>query len=162
MPRLYCRLCASQDNHAAQCATYPERIMPDFVPTHRLTHEATLRMLDAGVAKATAMGTPVSLAVVDASGELLAFMRMDGARLFSARATIKKAITSASQKLPTGYFPKEGEVSMQIRMDGDFTNIPGGFPIVVEGQVVAGVGAGGAKTEEDVEIARAMLAALGM
>jgi glc operon protein GlcG len=136
--------------------------MSDFVATHRITHEATLRMLSAGIEKATAMGTPVSLAVVDASGELLAFMRMDGARLFSARATIKKAITSASQKLPTGYFPKEGEVSMQIRMDGDFTNIPGGFPIVVEGQVVAGVGAGGAKTEEDVEIARAMLGALGM
>jgi glc operon protein GlcG len=136
--------------------------MPDFVPTHRITHEATLRMLEAGVAKASAMGTPVSIAVVDASGELLAFVRMDGARLFSARATIKKAITSASQRQPTGYYPKEGEVSMQIRMDGDFTNVPGGFPISVDGQVVGGVGAGGAKTEEDVEIARAALAAVGL
>lgn len=136
--------------------------MPDFVPTHRITQEATLRMLEAGVARATTMRTPVSLAVVDASGELLAFLRMDGARLFSARATIKKAITSASQKLPTGYFPREGEVSMQIRMDGDFTNVPGGFPITVEGQVVGGAGAGGAKTEEDVEIAKAMLAAIGL
>ena len=36
-----------------------------------------------------------------------------------------------------GLFPKEGEVSMQIRMDGDFTNVPGGLPIVVAGQVVA-------------------------
>jgi uncharacterized protein GlcG (DUF336 family) len=50
---------------------------------------------------------------------------------------------------------------MQIRMDGDFTNIPGGFPIFVEGQVVGGAGAGGAKSEEDVEIAKAMLAAVG-
>jgi uncharacterized protein GlcG (DUF336 family) len=136
--------------------------MADFVPTHRITEEATLKMLSAGCAHAQSLSTPVSLAIVDASGELLAFVRMDGARLFSARATIKKAITSASQKLPTGYFPKEGEVSMQIRMDGDFTNIPGGFPIVVDGQVVGGCGAGGAKTEQDVEIARAMLAAIGM
>jgi uncharacterized protein GlcG (DUF336 family) len=134
--------------------------MPDFVPTHRITHEATMRMLDAGISRAKALGTPVSIAVVDASGELLAFVRMDSARLFSARATIKKAITSASQKLPTGYFPKEGEVSMQIRMDGDFTNVPGGFPITVDGQVIGGVGAGGAKVEEDVDIARAALAAL--
>ena len=119
-------------------------------------------MLSAGVEKATAMGTPVSLAVVDASGELLALVRMDRARLFSARATIKKAVTSASQKLPTGYFPKEAEVSMQIRMDGDFSNVPGGFPIVVDGEVVGGAGAGGAEIEEDVEIARAMLAAIGM
>ena len=134
--------------------------MPDFVPTHRITHEATLRMLEAGVTHAVAIDALVSVAVVDASGELLAFVRMDGARLFSARATIKKAITSASQKLPTGYFPKEGEVSMQIRMDGDFTNVPGGFPIVVEGQVVGGIGAGGARTEQDVEVAQAALAAL--
>jgi glc operon protein GlcG len=136
--------------------------MPDFVPTYRITHEATLRMLEAGVARATVMGTPVSLAVVDASGELLAFVRMDGARLFSARATIKKAITSASQRLPTGYYPKEGEVSMQIRMDGEFTNVAGGFPITVDGQVVGGVGAGGARTEEDVQIAQAALEALAL
>jgi glc operon protein GlcG len=49
---------------------------------------------------------------------------------------------------------------MQIRMDGDFTNVPGGFPIIVENQVVGGVGAGGAKVEQDVEIARAALEAV--
>jgi glc operon protein GlcG len=118
-------------------------------------------MIDAGIAKANALGTPVSLAVVDAGGTLIAFLRMDGARFFSGRATIKKAITSASQRLPSGYFPKDGEVSMQIRMDGDFTNVPGGFPVVVDGQVVGGVAAGGAKIEQDVEIAQAALAALG-
>lgn len=118
-------------------------------------------MLSAGVAKATEIGALVSIAVVDAGGELLAFIRMDGARFFSARATIKKAVTSASQRLPSGYFDKAGEVSMQIRMDGDFTNIPGGFPIVVHGQVVGAVGAGGAKIEHDVEVAKAALAAIG-
>src|SRR5262249_12911557 len=109
--------------------------MPDFVATHRITHEASLKMIAAGIAKANELGAPVSLAVVDASGQLLAFLRMDGARFFSGRATIKKAITSASQRLPSGYYPREGEVSMQIRMDGDFTNVAGGFPITVEGQV---------------------------
>ena len=136
--------------------------MPDFVPTHRITHEASRKMLDAGVAKANELGAPVSLAVVDASGVLLAFLRMDGARFFSGRATIKKAITSASQRLPSGYFPKEGEVSMQIRMDGDFTNVLGGFPIWIEGQVVGGVAAGGAKEEEDAIIAKAALDSLGL
>src|ERR1700689_1598195 len=119
--------------------------MEDFVSTHRITHEACRKMIAAGVAKATELKAPVSLAVVDAGGTLIAFLRMDGARFFSGRATIKKAITSASQRLPSGYFPKEGEVSMQIRMDGDFTNVPGGFPIVVEGQVGGAVGAGGAQ-----------------
>lgn len=136
--------------------------MTDFVATHRITHEATMRMMAAGLARARELDALVSIAVVDASGELLAFVRMDGARFFSARATIKKAVTSASQRMPTGYFDKAGEVSMQIRMDGDFTNIPGGFPIVVEGQLIGGVGAGGAKIEHDVEVVRAALGAIGL
>ena len=136
--------------------------MPDFVATHRITHEACRKMLDAGVAKANELGVPVSLAVVDDGGTLIAFLRMDGARFFSGRATIKKAITSASQRLATGYVAEERVVSMQIRMDGDFTNMPGGFPIVVGGQVIGGIGAGGAKEEEDVIVAKAMLAALKM
>lgn len=135
--------------------------MTDFVPTFRITHDATRRMLDAGIAKATELGAPVSIAVVDAAGRLIAFVRMDGAKLFSERATVKKAVTSASQRMPSGYFDKAGEVSMQIRMDGEFTNVAGGFPIIVEGQVIGGVGAGGAKVEQDVEIAKAALAAIG-
>jgi glc operon protein GlcG len=136
--------------------------MPDFVATHRITHEASLKMIAAGIAKANEIGVKVSFAIVDASGSLIAFLMMDGARFFSGRATIKKAITSASQRLATGYVAEERVVSMQIRMDGDFTNMPGGFPVVVGGQVIGGVGAGGAKEDEDVVVAKAMLAALGM
>jgi glc operon protein GlcG len=136
--------------------------MGDFVPTHRLTHEASLKMLQAGVAKANELGVKVSLAVVDQSCQLLALLNMDGAKFFAARTTIKKAITSASQRKPTGYAPEKDVLSMQIRMDGDFTNVPGGFPIVVAGQVVGGVAAGGAKIEEDVIVAKAALAALGL
>jgi glc operon protein GlcG len=87
---------------------------------------------------------------------------MDGARFFSGRTTIKKAITSASQRLPTGYAPEERVLSMQIRMDGDFTNVLGGFPVWMEGQVVGGIAAGGAKEEEDAIIAKAALDALGL
>ena len=134
---------------------------PIFVPTFRLTHEASLKMLQAGVAKANELGCKVSLAVVDQSCQLVAFLMMDGARYFSRRTTINKAITSASQKLPTGYARKEDELSMMIRM-GEFTNIEGGFPITVQGQVIGAVAAGGAKIEQDVIVAQAALAALGL
>jgi uncharacterized protein GlcG (DUF336 family) len=133
--------------------------MPDFVPTHRLTEEASLKMIAAGVVKANALGCKVSLAVVDQSCRLIAFLMMDGARHFSIITTQRKAITSASQRLPTGYAPEENALSMAVRM-GDFTNIPGGFPIVVQGQVIGAVAAGGAKIEEDVLVAKAALAAL--
>lgn len=135
--------------------------MADYVPSFRLTHEASLKMLQAGVAKANELGCKVSLAVVDQSCQLIGFVMMDGARYFSRRTTINKAITSASQRLPTGYAPKEQELSMTVRM-GEFTNIEGGFPIAVQGQVIGAVAAGGAKIEQDVLVAQAALAALGL
>jgi uncharacterized protein GlcG (DUF336 family) len=134
--------------------------MADIVPTHRLTEEASLKMLAAGVAKANEIGCKVSLAVVDQSCRLIAFLMMDGARHFSIITTQRKAITSASQRMPTGYAPEENALSMAVRM-GDFTNVPGGFPIVVAGEVVGAVAAGGAKIDQDVEVAQAALAALG-
>jgi len=109
--------------------------MPDFVATHRLTEAASLKMLAAGVAKANELGCKVSLAVVDQSCRLIAFLMMDGARHFSTITTQRKAITSASQRQPTGYAPEENALSMAVRM-GDFTNVPGGFPITVAGEVV--------------------------
>src|SRR6202000_2770831 len=115
--------------------------MADFVATHRLTHEASLKMLQAGIAKANEIGCKISLAVGDQSCQLVALLMMEGARHFSGRTTIKKAITSASQRLPTGYAPEENVLSMQIRMDGDFTNVPGGFPITVDGKVIGGAAA---------------------
>jgi uncharacterized protein GlcG (DUF336 family) len=133
--------------------------MPDTVPTCRLTEEASLKMLQAGVAKAHALGCKVSLAVVDASCRMIAFLMMDGARHFSIITTQRKAITSASQRMPTGYAPEENALSMAVRM-GDFTNVPGGFPIEVGGQVIGAVAAGGATLEQDVEVAKTALAAL--
>ena len=136
--------------------------MPDIVATHRLTHEASMKMIAAGVRRAEELGVQVSLAVADRSCQLIAFLMMDGARVFSGRTTIKKAYTSASQGLPTGYAEEARVVSMQIRMDGDFTNVRGGFPIVVNGETIGAVAAGGASQEEDVEVAKAALAALGL
>src|SRR3974390_3138416 len=109
--------------------------MPDLVPTYRLTHQASLKMITAGVAKANELGCKVSLAVVDQSCRLIAFLMMDGARHFSIITTQRKAITSASQREPTGYAPEENALSMAVRM-GDFTNVPAGFPITMEGQVI--------------------------
>src|SRR5919198_2728997 len=135
--------------------------MPDFVPTQRLTEEASLKMLAAGVAKAEEIGCRVSLAVVDQSCRLIAFLMMDGAKHFSIITTRRKAITSASQRQPTGYAPEENALSMAVRM-GDFTNVPGGFPITVDGEVIGAVAAGGGAVEQDVMVAQAALAALNI
>jgi glc operon protein GlcG len=134
-------------------------MMADIVATHRLTHAASLKMLAAGVAKAEEIGCKVSLAVVDQGCRLIAFLMMDGARHFSIITAQRKAITSASQRAPTGYAREENALSMTVRM-GDFTNVPGGFPITIDGEVIGAVAAGGAKIDEDVLVAKAALAAL--
>lgn len=135
--------------------------MPDYIPTYRLTHEATMKMLAAGVKKADEIGVKIALAVCDQSCSLIGYLVMDGARHFAGRTTTKKAATAASQRAPTGYVDEQLQaLSMQIRMDGEFTNVRGGFPIIVQGQVIGGVGAGGASQDEDVIVAKAALAAL--
>ena len=64
--------------------------MSDIVPTSRLTHEGALRVLRAGIEKAREMGVPQCIAVTDAAGRLLAFVRMDGAKFLSIRTSIRK------------------------------------------------------------------------
>src|SRR5262249_48090579 len=131
----------------------------DVAPPPRRAGQASLKRLAAGVRKADELNCKVSLAVVDQSCRVIAFLMMDGARHFSIITTQRKAITSASQKQPTGYAPEENALSMAVRM-GDFTNVPGGFPIAVGREVIGAVAGGGAKIEQDVEIAKAALAAL--
>ena len=98
--------------------------------------------------------------MVDQSCRLIGFLMMDGARHFSIITTQRKAITAASQRLPTGYAPEENALSACRCAWVTFTNVPGGFPIEVDGEVIGAVAAGGAKIEQDVEVAKAALAAL--
>ena len=65
---------------------------------------------------------------------------MDSARHFSIITTQRKAITAVSQRLPTGYAPEESALRMTVRM-GNFINVPGGFPIEVNGEVIGAVAA---------------------
>src|SRR5215470_12777311 len=99
--------------------------MADFVITHRLTHKASLKMIEAGIAKTEALGCKVSLAVADQSCRLIGFMMMDGARHFSIITTQRKAITAASQRLPTGYAPEENAVD--VRAHGRLHQCAGRF-----------------------------------
>src|SRR5204863_110492 len=68
----------------------------------RLTHHGAIRLVQAAIAKAEAMGVPQCIAVVDDGGHLLAFGRMDGAKFLSIDSSTRKAVTAASSRAPTG------------------------------------------------------------
>lgn len=127
----------------------------------RLTHAGALAALGACVARAEEMGVPQCIAVVDASGVLLAFARMDGARFLSNESAIAKAASAASTRMPTSRLPADMEVKLALATGGRLTNLKGGVPIVVEGECIGGIGVGSGTGAQDLEVARAGLAAIG-
>ena len=126
-------------------------------------------ILAAARKKAAAAGFRMNLAVVDDGGHLLAFARMDGARPASGYTAITKAVTAATFRQETGPLPPKGEPDVLLNLSlqnaalaggGKLTTLKGGVPIVVDGQVIGGVGVGGGTGEQDAEVARAGIDAL--
>ena len=129
-------------------------------PTLKLGHEAGLLLVRAAVGKATAMGVPQVIAVVDDGCNLLTLLRMDGSRLLSIDIVTNKAMTAASTGLPTGDLPPASEVKLGLASGGRMTNLKGGLPIVVDGQVIGGIGVGSGTGDQDREVAQAAVDAL--
>lgn len=126
----------------------------------KLTHEGALKALTGAVAKAEALGVPQNITIVDDGGNLLAFVRMDGAKMLSRETSISKAITAASHRQPTSRLNPADEIKLAMAAGGRLTNLEGGLPIVIAGQCVGAVGVGSGTGAQDVEVARAALAAI--
>jgi uncharacterized protein GlcG (DUF336 family) len=126
----------------------------------RLTHAGATKIVEAAVRKAVDMQKPQCIAVVDDGGNLLAFTRMDGAKVLSIESAMRKAATAASSRAPTGRIVGELEFRLAHATAGRLTNLKGGLPIVVEGITIGGIGVGSQTGEEDLEVAKAGLAAL--
>ena len=130
-------------------------------PSAKLTHRGALEALQGAMFKAEAMGVPQNITIVDEGGNLLAFLRMDGAKLLSMETSRSKAISAASHRQPTSRLKPELEIKLAIASGGRLTNLEGGLPIVIDGICVGAVGVGSGTGEQDVEVARAALAAIG-
>ena len=127
-----------------------------------LTAAGARAVLDAALAEAGRIGVPECVAVVDPGGHLLAFGRSDGARTASISIALTKAVSAATRKRATGE-EGGGDILATIRLAlaaGSVTGIGGGFPLVVDGEVVGGVGVSSGTIDEDVVVARAGVAAL--
>jgi len=141
--------------------------MPLVTRNHpKLTLEGAKAVLAAAEKRAQEIGVPVEIAVVDEGGYLLAFLRMDGAKLSSIQIAITKAVSAAIRRQPTGPMPPGGEPSVMLSMGlaiashGQQTPIRGGVPLVVDGACVGAVGVSNGTEEQDTDVARAGAAAL--
>jgi glc operon protein GlcG len=126
----------------------------------RLTHEGAQALLAAAIAHATMMGVPQCVAVVDEGCNLLAFIRMDGARVLSITSSQRKAMTAATTGKPTGDLAEDLGQKLALATEGRMVNLKGGVPVIVDGQVIGGIGVGSGTGEQDREIANAGLKGL--
>jgi uncharacterized protein GlcG (DUF336 family) len=124
-----------------------------------LTAEGALVVLQAAAA-AREIGTPQCIAVVDRGGHLLAFLRMDGAKVLSQYSATQKAATAASSAAPSGEVAEPLAAGLAAATQGRFTNLRGGLPILLEGHLVGAIGVGSGTAEQDLIVARAGIDAL--
>ena len=116
-------------------------------------------MAQRAVERAGQLGVPVVFSAVDSGGNLVLLQRMEGALLGSVDVSAGKAYTANAFQMPTH------ELGQAARPDGPLYGINasapgkivllgGGFPYVVNGEVVGGIGVSGGTVEQDMDIAR--------
>ncbi len=123
------------------------------------------RAIAAAAKKATELGLKMCIAISDESGDLKAFGRMDGAPKLSIQIAEDKAFTAASYGLPThvwyDFIKDDPPLLHGITHTPRLIIYGGGFPIVLEGEVVGAIGISGGHYKQDMECARAALQAIG-
>ena len=127
----------------------------------KLTYEGARIAVAAAAAKADEIGVPQCIAVVDDGGRLMAFARMDGAKFLSVMTSQTKAQTAASNRAPTSKIKPEDELKLALAAQSQLTNLKGGLPIIVNGTCIGAIGVGSGTGDQDIEVAKAALVALG-
>jgi uncharacterized protein GlcG (DUF336 family) len=136
---------------------------------YRLELEEARVMVRAAIAKSEEIGVLETICIVDDGGYPIALERMDGARITGPQIAWNKAFTAAGHKRSTHLFntppngpalPGNEAFGIQWSFDGKFAVFVGGFPIVVNNEVIGGVGLSGGNGEQDTKAGLAALAAL--
>ena len=129
-----------------------------------LTLDDVKKIAAGAEAEARANNWNVVISVVDDGGHLLWLQRMDGAAPISSQIAPAKARTAALGRRESKIYEdmiNNGRVSF-LSAPGLDGLLEGGVPVVVEGHYVGAVGVSGVKSSEDVQIAKAGIAALGL
>ena len=132
---------------------------------HSIDAVTAERAVAAAVAKADELKLRMCIAVADESGDLKAFLRMDGAPKLSIQISQDKAYTATSFGMPTHqwfeFIKDDPPLLHGITHTPRLVVFGGGFPIVLEGEIVGSIGLSGGHYSQDMECARAALQAIG-
>ncbi|HBD21859.1 MULTISPECIES: GlcG/HbpS family heme-binding protein [Dietzia] len=132
--------------------------------TKKLTLDQATEVIAAAKMKATELGQPMNIAVVDDGGHLVAFVRMDGAIKASIDISTRKARTAVMMNAPTGALTDLVQPGAELyglgQMSGGMVTFGGGILLKVEEEVVGAVGVSAGSVAEDVAVAEAGAEAL--
>jgi uncharacterized protein GlcG (DUF336 family) len=126
-----------------------------------MTLQDARKITEASIAKAKEMGVKVSVAVLDEGGHIVSINRMDGAGFVTAEIALGKASASAAFKRSSAQLQTMAEgkptffSGISTLMHGRFLAGQGALPILKGQECLGAVGASGAKSDEDEEIAQA-------
>jgi uncharacterized protein GlcG (DUF336 family) len=126
-----------------------------------ITLDGAKAILAAAEAEATKNKWTVAIAVVDESGNLIAFHKIDDTQMGSIDIAIGKARTAARMKRPTKALEDAvaGGRTVMLAVEG-ITPLEGGVPVMLDGRVIGAVGVSGVTSQQDAQVASAGAAAL--
>jgi uncharacterized protein GlcG (DUF336 family) len=130
-----------------------------------LTLDEAKRMVTAAEAKAASLGIAYNIAVVDAGGHLLTFVRQDNALIGSIELAIDKAATAKMFDKTTDDLARLSQsgaplFGIQMSNAGKVVIFGGGIPVLIDGVIVGAIGASAGTVAQDIAVAEAAIAAL--
>jgi uncharacterized protein GlcG (DUF336 family) len=136
-----------------------------MIQVPKLTRDDAAMILAGARQEAEKMGVPMDIAVVDDGGHLLAFERMDGAKITSIQVAIDKAYTAAGTRKGTHEYSQIAGAGgpafgIFVSNQGRFMIFGGGLPIFSEGVCVGAIGCSSGSVEQDKAVAQAGIDAL--
>jgi len=130
----------------------------------KLSLETAKRLLSVAEQKSRQMGLASNIAIVDDGGHVVAFQRMDHARLAGIEISKDKAWTSVSMQMPTANLTQAAQpggpsFGINTTNRGRIVILAGGVPLKIGDQIVGGIGVSGGTSAQDAEIANAAVQA---
>jgi uncharacterized protein GlcG (DUF336 family) len=134
---------------------------PDTMPFNipygtPITAERAKQILAAAEAEARKRNWPLNIAVVDTNGDLIHFVRMDGAQVASVSISQGKARTAARYRRETRLFynAMESGHPYVATLDPTLIASPGGFPLIEGGKLIGAIGCSGGTGDQDALICK--------
>jgi uncharacterized protein GlcG (DUF336 family) len=126
----------------------------------RLGIEEAGVLIEGARQKASELGVPMCIAIVDESGNLIAFERMNGGKVTSITIAQDKAFTAAAARKATHEYnavcvPGNLAFGIHTEVGGRLSTVGGGLPVIVDGEVVGGIGLSSGTPAQDMACGQA-------